>query len=240
MRKTAFVLVAVFVASSLLTQVGQAGVIYNFECITTNDPSGNACLLGESAFYVTVSEVADPEQVLFTFGVQPGFNDPYDSYFIDGVYFYDGVLLDKGIVDLLDADDSADPDGDGIFEFGDADVDFSQPATPDHLPGFDPADYDSLVFGSIADLADADPSPAFNGVHAGETLGVLFDLVDGKIYQDVINGINTGQIIIGVKSQGFGNYSESFTTTTIPAPGAVVLGSIGIAFVGWLRRRRVL
>lgn len=228
MKKLAFlfsVLLLAVVSPTVYASVTEP-VRYPFYCITHNDPTGLAGSLGESAFYLDVSPGSSSSQVLFEFGVldEPSLgypNDP-DPYYIDGVYFYDGALLDDGIVQFIE----------------DTGVDFSEPATPEHLPGFEPLDY-PLVYSALMDSADGDPGAA-NGIQPGETLGVEFALQSGYGFDDVISGLNSGGIIIGVKAQSFGpgDYSESFIT--IPAPGAILLAGIGVCLVGWLRRRRTL
>ena len=234
------VLIVVFLLGlAMASTTAQANVTYKFKIITSNDPSGQAGQVGENAFYVNVSDPGTvgpggEAQVLFTFGVLTGFpynynpeSDPeFDplGYYMDGIYAYDGALL--GIAQLIDADE-------GVG--GDPGVNFSKPATPPKLPGFDPGDYPTLVYGFLVDTADADPGNG-NGIHPGESLGVLFNLKPTKTYGDVITGMNSMGIIMGVKAQGFGEFSEGFIT--IPAPGAILLVSIGVGLVGWLRRRR--
>ncbi len=59
----------------------------------------------------------------------------------------------------------------------------------------------------------------------------LADVGDWTYTESWLNMGTTGEYI---------SYATNFSVVPVPAPGAILLGSIGVSLVGWLRRRRTL
>ncbi len=199
--------------------------LYGFENITSNSVADAAT--GEAQLFVDVTD-AGSGLVLFTF-INTG---PLASSITD-VYFDDGTLL--GLSGLVDRDDDDLVAG----TFGDSGVDFSPLVSPPNLPGHNDVSPSFVVTAGF--LADSDsPNLMANGVNPGETLGVLFGLQGGGIFDDIISELGTGELRIGIHFQGFdGGGSESFINppTVIPAPAAAILGMIGLGVVGIVRKK---
>ncbi|MHC4976842.1 MAG: hypothetical protein ACYTF7_09585 [Planctomycetota bacterium] len=191
-------------------------------------------------------EGVGPNQVSFTFYWT---GDPSGS--ISEIYFDDGSLLGIAAVD----------DSDPGVEFNDGGS-----ASPGDLPGGNsftlngsgPYTFQTTQFF----LAESDGSNA-NAVQMGESVTIIFDLIDGQTFADVIDAMNnafgiepgasedpienTGGLVIGLHVRGIGDNddaSDSFITvpgdgSLIPLPMTFGLGMAGLAPIA-LRRRRTL
>jgi hypothetical protein len=180
----------------------------------TNNTASDA-LIGEQQLFV---DVIDPggSQVLFTFR-----NEGPEASSITDIYFDDGTLL--GIAAI----DNSDPG-----------VAFSQWVSPPNLPG---GYWTTPKFNATAGFSvDSDPPVQPNGVNPGEFVSILFDLqgAPATTFADVIDDFTDGALRIGIHVQGFDSEgSESFVNVPVPAPGALVLGAMGLGLVTCVGRR---
>jgi len=82
-----------------------------------------------------------------------------------------------------------------------------------------------------------------NGIQAGESLGITFNLLDGVTFLDTKNAPSTGALIIGVHAQDLGaglddGFCESLITT-IPIPATTwLLGSGLIGLMRFAKRKK--
>lgn len=188
----------------------------NFSCITSNDPSGSSCGIAESQISVALTDVTDTSGGKALFTFQNIGSDV--EAFIGAIYVYDSQYL-----------------GSATLDNSDTGVQFSEGARPAKLPAY-------KVAASFS--ADNDPG-AFNGIHAGESLGITFALAQSFSYQDIISALLSDDITMGVHVQGLGagsynEYSESLVSAVpVPVPAAVWLfisGIIGLVATAKIRK----
>lgn len=221
MRMLAGLAAVAAVALSVGVQSSQATTI-TFTNITNNS---DVDVAGQLSVEVASAFVKGAEGASFTFFNAVG---TYSS--ITAVYFDDSIpLLGDALVDQLNTS---------------AGVSFSEGATPPVLPGGNGSPHNFDVTGS----ADSDtPHPVTNGVdHPTESLRIVFALLSGFDFDDLIAALLSGDFRIGMHVQAIagittGSDSDSFLNNPInpvPLPAGLILFLSGLAGAGFLGRHK--
>ncbi len=180
-----------------------------FECLTGN--LAGDCAIGEAQIAMQVTDEGGG-RVRFTLT-----NGGPAASAIEGIYFDDGTLL--GISSIISGPGTS----------------FSAGASPPDLPGGNTA---SPAFVTTAGfLADSDPPTSHNGVGPGESVSIIFDLMGGGTFADVLAELGDGRLRAGIHVIAFAS-GGSESLVSVPEPGTLVLALLGFGVLGASRRTR--
>lgn len=188
----------------------KAEMVYQLEIFTDE---GQGDVSPDLNLYVEVSD-RGTDEVDFTF-----YNESLIDSSIARIYFDDDEGLLLGIADIAGLGTS-----------------FSRSAAPKNLPN-------ARVLDPMFEATDeftigADAPPPKNGINPGQWGIISFDLTNDGTLEDVISGLNTNILRIGVHVIGLPDES-SVSAVSVPEPGTLMLlGTAGL----WIftRKRRSL
>ena len=218
-RNLVYAITAIISLSLLLFPTSSASAVSFASSCSQNDAGDVAIGLAQMAVVASMGPGAG--EVTFTVT-----NMGADASSITEVYFEDTNSRLSMLASLIDADD-------GIG--GDAGVDFSQPAVPEDLPARmdcpDGTGSDPFMV-TMGFSADADvPMPPLKGINPGESLGVVFTLMD--TFADVVNDLNSGDLRVGIHVTAYeSGGSETFVTGSNGVPPSGTPMAVGGEFIG--------